>query len=319
MIILLYSLIFLISCVVVIKSASLTIKALVKIAKFLKWSEFFVSFLLMAIATSLPELFVGITSAIHGIPQLSFGNIIGSNIINLTLVISIAVLLGGKLVADNLTTQRTTIYTALAALLPLLLMLDGKISRIDGVLLLVVLGFYLRWIFKMKNKFKEKFNNFIDKTEESTIFFLKDLTMFFVGVLLLILSSEGIVWTSSKMAISLGIPAVVIGTVLVALGTNLPEIIFSIKAIKMGHKGMVLGNLMGSVIFNSTLVLGITVLISPLKIFAFSPYVVGIAFTIFVVLFFRLFIKSKQSISKKEALLLLAIYLTFIATQFVLS
>jgi len=121
------------------------------------------------------------------------------------------------------------------------------------------------------------------------------------------------------MAVFFGIPTVVIGTVLVALGTNLPEIIFSIKAVRMGHKNMVLGNLMGSVIFNSTLVLGATVLIAPLRIFALSPYVVGIIFTALTVLFFRLFVKSNQSISKKEALLLLAIYLTFIVTQFVLS
>ncbi len=315
----LYFLIFIISCVVVIKSASLTIKALAKIARFLNWSEFFVSFLLMAIATSLPELFVGTTSAISGVSQLSFGNVIGSNIINLTLVVAIAVLLGGKLLADNLTAQRTTIYTSLIALLPLLMMLNGTVSRIEGIILMIVLGFYLWWIIKRKNRFKQEFGDLMDEKEGSTIFFLKDLATFFVGVLFLILSSEGIVWTSSKMAVSFGIPTVVIGTVLVALGTNLPEIIFSIKAIRLGHKNMVLGNLMGSVIFNSTLVLGATVLINPLRIFVFSPYVVGIIFTVLTVLFFRLFIKSNQSISKKEALLLLAIYLTFIVTQFVLS
>ncbi len=88
----LYILILIGSCLVLIRSSTWVVRSLTRIAKTLKWSEFLVSFCLMAFATSLPELFVGLSAAFHKIPQLSFGNIIGANILNLTLGIAVAVL-----------------------------------------------------------------------------------------------------------------------------------------------------------------------------------------------------------------------------------
>ena len=306
------------------------VKHLVNIARFLRWGEFVVAFLLMAVVTSLPELFVGITSALHKRPEIAFGNIIGANIINLTLVVAIPVLIAGALELKSLMAQRTAIYASVIAVLPIFLIMDGKLSRIDGFVLLICLALYFQWVLGKRERFKKVFNG--EKFEQPSTTaevsiqavgmvkaFAKDLIWFFATVILLLLAAEGIVWSASVLASGIGVPLFVVSVLFVALGTTLPETIFSIKAVSSKHKDMVLGNLMGSVIVNSTLVLGVTVLIYPLQIFEFSPYIAGILFTLATILFFVLFARSHKSINRKEGLFLLVIYVVFIVVQLLLG
>lgn len=314
----LYILIFIASCLLLVRSGTWVVSSLTRIAKSLGWREFIVSFILIAFITSLPEFFVGISSAFHSKPELSFGNIIGSNIINLTLVVAIAVLLAKELKCETALIQRSSIYTAIIAFLPILLMLDGKISRIDGLFLVFILIFYFKYLSHEQKRFSKVLTNGFKRDWTELKMFLKDLGIFLGGIFLLLLSAEGIVWSVSFLAISLGLSLPVIGILIVALGTNLPEIVFGIKAIAMGHKDMVLGALMGSVIINSTLVLGSTVLIYPLEIVKFSPYIVGISFTIAACLFFSVFSRTGKVITRKEAVVLLTIYILFVVFQLVI-
>lgn len=323
-------LLFIVSCVVLVKSGGVVVKHLVNIAMFLRWGEFVVAFLLMAVVTSLPELFVGITSALHKKPELAFGNIIGANIINLTLVTAIPVLIAGVLELKSLMAQRTAVYTSIIAVLPIFLMVDGKLSRIDGFILLLCLAFYFQWVLNKREKFKKVFNGKrfgkSSTTTEATLAaavmvktFLKDLAWFFTGIILLLLAAEGLVRSASVLASGIGVPLFVVSVLFVSLGTTLPELIFSIKAVSLKHKDMVLANLMGSVIVNSTLVLGVTVLIYPLRVFDFSPYIAGILFTLATILFFALFARSHKRIDRKEGLFLLLIYFVFIVVQLFLG
>lgn len=315
----LYILIFIISSVILIVSGTYTIKALIRIAQFLEWRKFTVAFVLMAFATSMPEFFVGIISALNSRPELSFGNIIGSNIINLTLAVSIGVFLAKGLKVETALAQRTSIYTAVIAFLPILLMLDGTISRVDGLVLLLALVFYFHRLSSEEERFTKVISNEYKHKKEWPRFkmFLKDLGMFLMGILMLLVGAQGIVWTASSFAETLGLPLMLVGVLVVALGTNLPEITFGVKAIALGHKEMVLGNLMGSVVANSTLVLGLTFLISPLEIPNFSPYMAGIIFTVLSCLFFAIFSRTGKEIDKREALFLLFIYLFFVITQII--
>jgi len=314
----LYILTFIVSCLLLIKSGTWTVQSLTRIAKSLEWKEFILSFILMAFVTSLPEFFVGISSAFHNQPELSFGNIIGSNIINLTLAIAIVVLLAKKLNCGTKLIQRSSIYTALIAFLPILLMLGDGISRIDGIILLFVLFFYFKYLFQEQAKYKEIFINKFKRNWTGFKSFLKDLAMFFGGIGLLLLSAEAIVWSILALSSSLNLSLLIVGSLIVALGTNLPEIVFGLKAIAMGHKEMVLGALMGSVVVNSTLVLGSTVLISPLEITEYSPYIIGILFTIITCLFFVIFSRTEKKITEKEAIVLLVVYILFIFSQLVI-
>lgn len=291
------------------------VRALTRITRYLRMTEFMVAFVFMSFATTMPELFVGILSAINGQPQLSFGNVIGSNIINLTLAVAVAVFIANGLKCDGAVLRKSAIYTLIIASLPIVLLLDGAISRIDGIILLLALAVYMQRLFYHRERFTKVFNHAFDSEWQRFKYFLKSFFVFFAALALLLISAEGVVWSAMRLAETLGLPLMIIGTIIVALGTNLPEITFGIRAITMGHKDMVLGNLLGAVVSNSTLVLGITVLIHPLKAPNIGPYAIGIIFIIAAILFFAIFSKSGREITRREAFLLLFIYLSFVAAE----
>ena len=192
-------------------------------------------------------------------------------------------------------------------------MLDGDISRSDGIILLIALVFYFAQLLSEEERFTRIFSNhFINQNWARLKTFLKSLITFFLGVILLLISAQGIVFSASKIAQSLNFPIMIIGTILVALGTSLPEVAFGIRSITMGHKDLILGDVMGSVVINSALVLGLTALISPIKINDFSPYLTGIVFTFFTCLFFVIFARTDRKITKKEGIFLLFIYGLFV-------
>ena len=138
--------IFIIACLVLARSGSLIVQALTRIARFLGWREFVVASLLMAFTTSLPESFVGISSAFHQKANLSFSNIIGSNIAVLTLIVGLSALTAKKLKFEGKALQRCSFYAPFITSLPLVLMMDSRISRIDGIILLLTAAIYFRWL-----------------------------------------------------------------------------------------------------------------------------------------------------------------------------
>src|SRR3990172_8556580 len=136
-----YISIFIASCGLFYFASDWVVGSLVKVARFLEWREFTVAFLVMAFAASLPNLFVGISSALHGIPQLSFGDVVGGNVVDMTLAIALAVLFTKNgVVAESRMVQTTAVFTMVIAFLPLLLIFDGILSRADG---LVLIGAYV--------------------------------------------------------------------------------------------------------------------------------------------------------------------------------
>ena len=307
----LYFLLFIVSCVVLSYSGTWIVKSLVKIARFLKWKSFVVSSVLMGLSTSLPETFIGITSALHNEPELILGVVIGSNIIALTIVIGIGVMLTGGLTLKKKIVQKSTFSAILYSLLPFLLIRDGNISRTEGIILLVAFVFYFSQLMSHEKKFTKIFNRQeIDWV--SFKLFLSNLLIFCAGLFLLLLSSKGIVSSTLKIAESFNVPTAIIGIFLIALGTSLPEITFGIKSMSLKQENMIIGNAMGSIVTNSTLVLGIASLISPIIISDFTPYVNGIAFILITCLFFLIFARTDYRITKKEAVLLMVIYFIFI-------
>jgi len=310
----LYILIFILSCLILARSGTRIVHALTRIAQFLEWGEFMVASLLMAFVTSLPELFVGISSALHQKPQLSFGDIIGSNIIVLTLVMGVGTLMAKRLRFKGKILQKSSFYAPFIASLPLLLIVDKKLSRVDGAILVLTSILYFYWLLHQKERFtKTLLKKFKNRSHFRS--FLKDLGILLGGVFLLLCSAEGIVWSSLNLAREFNLPLVIMGLLVVALGTSLPEITFGIKSIAMGHKEMIIGDAMGSVVVNSTLILGTVALICPFEISNFSPYFSGILFTIITALVFAVFAKTDREITKKEAIALIFVYILFLITE----
>ena len=201
---------------------------------------------------------------------------------------------------------------AIVGLLPLLLLLDGNLSRIDGVILIMVFIFFLFWLFARKEFFSKIYKKTENPKKDDFFAVLKNIAYFLFLVGLLLLAAQGIIRSASFFAEFIGIPLGLVGIFLVGIGTALPEIYFSIQSAKSGHSGMVLGDLMGTIVVNSTLILGLVALIYPIEITDFSPYSLARIFLLISVLFFLFLSRTESRISKKEGFILISLYLLFI-------
>jgi cation:H+ antiporter len=312
-------LIFIASCAGLYFAGELVVGALMRTAKSLGWREFVVAFIVVAFAGTLPNLFVGITSAINKIPELSFGDIVGGNVIDLTLAIALAALVAKSLPADSRMVQTTSFFTILIAILPLLLILDGRLGRGDGVILILAFGFYLWWLFSKQERFTKTYNkNKIPLSKRLPTLF-KDIGKIILGLLILILAAQGIVESASFFAKSFNINLSLIGILIVALGNALPETYFAIASARKGQTWMILGDLMGAVIMPATLVLGIVALICPIEIPDFSPFAVARFFLMIAALFFLIFIRTGRKITRKEAIFLFGIYIAFVLAEILIT
>lgn len=314
-----YIIIFILSCLVLVRAGAWVVRSLTRIAQFLGWREFVVASILMAFTTSLPEIFIGLTSAIHQTPELSVGNIIGSNIIILTLVVGIAAIVANGLKLEGKILQRSAIYATFIAFLPLILIVDGGLSRFDGVILLFGLLFYFYRLFSQEERFTKKFSDHFKRDWVNFKGFVKDLGVFLTAVVVLLLSAEGIVYSATGLANQFDLPLIILGIFLVAFGTSIPEIVFGVRSIIMGHNEMIVGDALGSIVVNSSLVLGLVAFISPFELSVPSVYLTGVVFTIIAVFSFLVFSRTGQEIDKKEALLLIEIYVLFVLVEILMK
>lgn len=275
----------------------------------MRLSDFVVGFIIMALATSIPELFIGITSAMNKVPSLSLGDVLGSNIADVTLVIGLVAILARGIQIKGKIAIRDTYFAVGIAILPILLMLDRYLSRADGIVLLLAFSFYVLKLWSQRKRFR-KTSNHITRKE-----FLKSVFLFAVAVVLLVVSAKFIVDLGSNLAIEFGVPLILIGIAFLAIGTSLPELVFEIKAVIAKREGMALGDLLGSVVTNSALVLGLVGLIHPIAIADFSLFIVAAAFLIVALVLFTLLLRTKDRLSWKEGMILIMLYIIFITVE----
>ncbi len=281
--------------------------------------KFALTGLVLGLATSLPELFVGLSAAIEEKPILSLGNIMGANIANLSLVIGGAALIGGAVKVQGTFLRRDIFYAFLAATSPMLLISDKVLSRIDGLILLLLYVFYQIAVFSEKTGVREKAEDkhlrLLRKLEQRET--RKELAWIVLAIALLLFSAETIVKLATKLALASNLPTFLIGLLLVSLGTTLPELVFEIKAISKRQPGMALGNLLGSIVVNGTLVIGLVSLISPVRLQSFNAYLFSTMVFLLVFGLFYFFVRTKQRLDRWEGALLLLLYLTFVIGEFI--
>jgi len=308
---------------VLIKSADQVVIALRHLSRGSKSTGFVLSALLIALATSFPELFVGITSALEGSPNLSLGNVLGANVANITLIAGLSAWVVGGVKVHGEFLKRDVAVAIAAGVLPIFLILDGVLGRVDGLILIAVYGAYASSFFKHRflqiaeehkkgsyiQRFLRRFTH-IDGNKT------KEAGRLFVGIALLLISANLMVRVARVLAESAGIPVFLIGLIFVSIGTTLPELAFAFKALEDNEPSMYFGNILGSIIANSTLVIGITAAISPIIIFARQEYLVAVGAFILVFLTFWFFIKSKLRLDRWEAGVLLLLYLAFVVVEF---
>lgn len=296
--------------------SSRLVSTLVDIAKYLHWREFIIAFFVMAFAASLPNLFVDVNAALHNMPEISFGDIVGGNLVDLTLVIAIAVLLcRGGLPAESRMVQTSAIFTATIAVLPILLVWDGRLDRIDGIILLVAFALYSWWLFSKEERFKKAYAGRPKNAIKGKKDFIFNLSKIIVFLALLLVTSNFVVNSAQYFSVQLGISLSLVGILIIGLGNCFPEIYFSMISARRGENWLILGDIMGSVIICATLVLGIIAIISPFEINNLSPFLITRIFTIVASLLFIVFIRTGKKISKTEGALFLSIYLLFLLVE----
>ncbi len=284
----------------------------------LKVSPLIIGLIIVGFGTSAPEILVSGTAALQGNPELGFGNAIGSNIANIALVLGAAALIM-PLKVDSQTLRREFPALLAVSLATFFLVLDGHISRIDsGILLvgIVVILFLLAYIAshkKSSDPLVEEFNEEIPHD----ISIRRGLVWLIVGLCLLIVSAEILVWGAVKIAQTFGISDLIIGLTVIAIGTSLPELAASIMSAIRDEHDLIIGNIIGSNMFNLLAVIGIAGMISPGEFPADAlsrdmPIMLGLTI---VLLFMAFGLRGAARISRYKGAVLLS---GFVAYEYIL-
>lgn len=310
--ILFYSLFLAAGIFFLLRATNYSIALIERIGLKLRIPTFLLSTVFLAMATSFPELFVGVISAINRKPLLSLGNIFGANIANLTLILGLSTLVAGGMKIKNKVLFKDVFATCVVAFLPYFLLLDGFLTRLDGLALLIVYIFYNILLVREEKRFlRYRKNQQMKKVEKLFLHLL-------FGIFALAVSAQAVVFSSEKISQLINFPIVLIGVFLLAFGTTLPEMIVQLKSAEDRDEGVFFGNVFGSVVINSSLILGIVSLICPIEVAESKHFFSSGIFTLIIFALLPLFLRSKNKLERREGLGLLMVYLIFILTGFFL-
>lgn len=298
-------LIFIASLFLVFKSAESALKHSSSVAISLGLSKGVVGFLLIAFISVLPETFISALAAIEGDPSLGLGTLFGSNVADLTLVFALVVWVSRRdLKVESHILKNVWPYLGLLAG-ALLLGADSYYSRWEGVAL--VLGGVLFHLHLLKGSRHKKLKTGVE-------FSFVNLLALILSMVMLLLGAHFTVNSAVEIATTLGVKPALVGMFLIGLGTTLPELFFSLKAAKQKEDSLALGDILGTVLTDGTIVVGIMALIQP---FNFDSRIVfstgGIMFFSAAVLFY--FMKTGKKLTRKETVLLFLIYVLFVAVE----
>jgi cation:H+ antiporter len=301
---------FIVACLILFVSGTFLVRSLHKISNFLRISEFTAAFIIMAFATSVPELFVGISSAIAGNPALSLGNVIGSNLLNLTIITGIICLMGKGIKFKTKKVNYDIYYMFALVLAPIILFIVGNsLSRIDGAILIALFGFNIYRLLKKRKKYRK-----VLKVPVYRWAVLLNFSIFIIALVGLFFSAQYAVKYATLLSVELALPPIMLGLFLISFGTTLPELTFGIRAASLGYGEMAIGDQIGTIITNSSLILGIVALIRPITA-NFAVFLISAMFMIFAAFLLITFIKTNKRIEATEAIALILIYVIFLVIQ----
>jgi cation:H+ antiporter len=303
------------SLVVLIKASSLTITNSVNLASVTGLGKTKIGFILVAFSTSLPELVVVMFSIMN--PKtigISVGNVLGSNIVNICLILGASFLIMAlkypesagfftRMARNEVGNLNFGLFVA--SIVPLILLYVGYASQIAGFLLVVLFIYNMHELAK-KREVVEEISDAAEKHELK-----KYITKAFLGIIGVVVCAYFIVESASFLALSIGIPPIVVGATVIAFGTSIPELATSLGSVRKGFLDLALGNVIGSCFINITLILGLTFLLSPFNVdtAAFSKLAIFSLISNTVLGY----ILQNTKVSKREGTLLIALYIIFVA------
>lgn len=283
-----------------------------------------VASLFVALSTSLPELFVTLAAAFEGRPEIALSTVLGSNVVDLSLVIGGAALVGGSLAMVGEYWHFELAAAFMAGVAPILLMMDGALSRLDGFILIVI---YLIYLDELVLDGREKSLVKVGAAKHGFFMRLKDwrdhggegsLFHFCLGIFLMLVSADLVVKLTVDLAQTYRLSVIILGFLVVSVGTSLPELALSVAAAAKKSIALILGNLLGSIVTNATLIIGLLAIIRPFGVSNLSNYsLVNVAFVVVFGVFW-LFSASKKKLERWEGLVLVGLFFVFAGLQILL-
>ena len=296
--------------IIIIKGSDMLVDGSVNLAKFLKIPTLVIGLTIVAIATGVPEIAISISSSLKGSNGLLLGNLLGSNIFNILFILGLIAIIKPLHIKKEIILKNYA-FALLSCLVLFIISYDiyfgdslvNLITRTEGILLLCFAGIFL-------------YSTVLEATLDKNIkvekgkFSFKDILYIVVGIALIGLSAEVIVNSAVNISKWLGIGEDLIGLTIIAVGTNLPELVTSIVAVRKGEADIAIGNLVGTNIYNIFLILGLAATINPITISsnAFIDIIV-LAITSFIV---YIFIQHKKDINRKEGIIMILLYIIYI-------
>lgn len=301
----------LIGFVLLIKGADFFVDGASSIAKALRIPTLIIGLTIVAFGTSAPEVAVSVTSAIQGQNEIAVGNVVGSNIFNLLLVVGIAAMICPLKVKKSIIIKEFP-FTILAGFVLLILSLDVKfqgttsnmLTRSDGLILLVMFGIFMYYLIELALTSRDQVEEVIDVMPLK-----KSIPISLGGVAAIVIGGKLVVDSATTIALTFGMSQNLVGLTIVAIGTSLPELVTSIVAARKGESDIALGNVIGSNIFNVFLILGLSSTIHPIGIA--REVIVDMTFMLMTTILTYMFAITKRKIVRHEGIILAALYVSY--------
>lgn len=298
---------------VLIKGADYLVGGASSLARRLGVPALVVGLTVVAFGTSAPELFVNVIAALNGSTDIAIGNVLGSNLANILLILGITAIIA-PLTLKSSTVWKEIPFSLLAAGILVVLGADvflegavgGSLGRIDGIVLWGFFFIFLVYTFGIREPGEQP----EEKIEQMPLF--KTIISIVGGFVALAIGGQFVVTGASSIAFSLGISENLIALTIVAIGTSLPELVSSIVAARKGHQDIAIGNVVGSNIFNILFVLSTTAVIAPLPFSAVNMTDAFVVVTATLMMFFLLFVGKRQSLHRFEGSIFILMYIGFL-------
>lgn len=303
-------LLFLFSLILVVKGATLATKYSAKLAEHFNISRYVIGFVVVAFISILPETFIAVNSAIQGIPEFGLGTLLGSNIADLSLIFGLLILLSGRGLKIESKVLKNIKFYPFFLLLPIILGLNGHFSRIDGAVLIVIGTFFYYLVFKNGTESSKVFSNGDGK--------YKNIFLLLFAMTLLLTGSHFTVTSATALAQMLHVAPILIGMLVVSLGTTMPEFLYSLKALKQKEDSLAVGDILGTVLANATIVIGILAFISPFYFPVKVVYITGVCMVAASIILLR-YMRSDHTITKKEGFMLLVFWIVYAMVELFVS
>lgn len=302
--------IFIAAMAMVIYGATLATKYSAKLAEDFKLSKYIIGFIVVAFISILPEALISINSAFEGAPSFGLATLLGSNVSDLTLIFAILIIFTGReMKIESKVLGNIQAYPSFL-MLPLLFGLNGYYSRLEGAVLILIGGLFYYMIFKNSVNSEPMVETGHNK--------YKNILMLLVAMVLLLIGSHFTVTSAISIAGILKITPILIGMLIVGLGTTMPELFFSLKSVQKKDDELAVGDILGTVLADATILVGLLAFISPFYFPVKIIYVTGMFMFVASMILLK-FMKTGAILSKKEGYLLLLFWLVFVLTESIVN